>query len=136
MTGNAQALADIKTQLASYSDWPLVFANDRFDPPGDGNPWIFLELRQPTPPVNTLGGSGQRLVTNDGFLRVHVMVQIGTGAEQAFSIADNLRNLLAMQSYGTITAFAATVPEIGQGTDDGNYNAASFSIRLRWHYYQ
>ena len=133
---NAQALIDLRARLAAYTAHPIAWANEPFVPPADGSPWIYLELRALRAEPVSLDEAGQRLIRNDGFLRVHVMIAVQTGLDLPFQIADALISILAMAEFGSITAFASTAPEIGVGTDDGLWNAASFSIPLRWHYRQ
>lgn len=133
---NAAALADIKTRAAQYTTYPIWWPNDPITVPEPPAPWIYVEVRTIQAERITLQGVGNCTIRIKGFLRVHVMVPVNTGADLAFQVADALISLLAMQDYGIVRASAATAPEIGEGTSDGAWNAASFSIPIWWDYTQ
>lgn len=144
----AGALAAIEARVTdNWTATRVVFDNKDPDqpwPPMDGQgrpmPWVFVEIVDiPVEPI-TFGEPGNRLVMDQGIIKMHVMVQKGSGLADGREKATALGEIFRQQTFYTddptakIISRDPTVGREGMSSETGNMVSVTCSVAFEFYH--
>ena len=132
------AVQAIKDRGAVFTSEPIYWPNETFEPPADasGNPrpFVWAEIRGLSSEIRSIGTPGAHWLRDHGFIRFHVEVPSGEGTDRAYALAETLAAIYRISSFSGVQTLAPTPAEGGEGSDDGNWFAVSFSVPFYFDY--
>ncbi|MCT7665669.1 phage tail terminator-like protein [Shinella kummerowiae] len=107
----------------AWTETPIAFENDGFEPPDDPEPWVLIEVFGDFFEQESIGAEMQttNLWREQGQLVAHVMVPRGTGSSLARTHARAIVDLFRGQEVGSVVFTTASIGASEPGETDGSY---------------
>lgn len=119
------AVSTIRTRLTTL--WPNAGVPLRWENEGDQVPatpagFVYVEvLAEASTLVSYGGGRGRNNYRDDGAILLHVLVPIGSGVQAALDYAEDGAAIFRGLAFDGIRYGAASIVNLGEQADQGNY---------------
>lgn len=111
------------------SAWPFIGPNSDADTPADGGAFITLQFPIASENMVTAGGStGNRLVREEGAIRLVASIPRGNGQDLGLQMIGALRVAFRFQDFSGVRTFGASPAVNNNDNDNGAYWVLSTSI--------
>jgi len=122
----------VMARLASVTGAQLYGPNELSQPPANGGAYVLVMYPVASEEQATVGAPGSNRFREEGSIRFVVHVPRDTGANNAFSLCDQIRTLFRNYKASGLRCFESTPAITNEDLDDEAYFIVSSSVAYQY----